>query len=507
MEVVAARRRRRRKRPVTTPVSYAPVAWKATPVPSAYELHVLKRLGCGYSRAGLEAVRAAGGIDAWLAGQLEPGSVPEDPMVDRVDSWFPALRRTPAEKAATNASGSMKAWQYGLDLANWSTLRRMYTRRPVLETMVDFWSNHLHVSTGDEKVYVHQHDYHLTLREHALGRFDDLLVAASTHPAMLLYLDNFRSTRGNPNENQGRELLELHTVGAGAGYSEDMVKDSARILSGHTVDWGGSYDYFYNPTAHTTGPVEVLGFRHDNASADGRAVAEAYLRHLAHHPSTASTLARRLAVRFVGDTPSEALVQHLAGVFLDSGTDIRATVLALVAHPEFRASAGQKVSTPVDDLVATVRALGVVSRAPTRGYGVGSFPMHLNYFHQGLKLYSWPRPDGAPETNSEWTSGVRMLRSYRMHWNLAGGYYPTIDATYPTARSRVPASRLSFAQYVDHLSRTLVGRSSTERVLRAACTATGLKPATVVTPSHALGGWMFPHVASVLLDSPEHMTR
>lgn len=343
-------------------------------------------------------------------------------MATAVDGWFPDLRRTAAQKAADNASGRKRNWQYALDLANWSSLRRMYSARPVLETMVDFWSNHLAISTADERAYVYHHDYHLTLRKHALGRFEDLLLAATTHPAMSLYLDNWRSTAAAPNENQGRELLELHTLTTDAAYTEDMVKDSARILSGYTVDWGGTYAASYDPRKHATGPVRVLGFSHPNAQSDGREVVRSYVSYLARHPATAQTFARRLALRFVSDQPSRALVDHLAGVFTSSGTDIRATLRALVAHPEFLGSAGQKVTTPLDDLVATVKALGVVARKPTKGYGAGSFPMHLNYLHQGLRLYSWPRPDGTPETNSEWTSGVRMLRSYRAHWNLAGAF-------------------------------------------------------------------------------------
>ena len=116
-------------------MSYAPSSWKATPVASAYELHVLKRLGCGWSRAGLDAVRAAGGIDTWLQRQLEPGSVPENALTQQVDSWFAVLTRTPAQKAASHNADTYRNWQYGLDLANWSTLRRMYTARPVLETL------------------------------------------------------------------------------------------------------------------------------------------------------------------------------------------------------------------------------------------------------------------------------------------------------------------------------------------------------------------------------------
>ena len=491
---------------VATASAYTPRAYTATTVPSAYELHVMKRLGCGFSRATLGAVRRAGGIDQWLEQQLDPSSVAQPAIMAEVDAWFPDLRRTPAQKAATNKSGSKYAWQYGLDLMNWNVMRRIYSFRTVQETMVDFWSNHLHISTSDDKVFTHHYAYNQMIREKALGTFEDLLVSAALHPAMLVYLDNFRSVRNAANENQGRELLELHTVGTGTGYTEDMVKDSAKLLSGWSVNWGGDYEPVYDTGAHTTGPVRVLDFTHANGSADGREATLAYLRYLAHHPATARNVAQRLAVRFVGDTPSQGLVDQLTQVFLDSGTDIKATLRALVAHPEFRASAGAKMSTPVDDFVATSRVLGVRARRPAHGAS-SSFATAANYAHGGLRLFSWPRPDGAPETNSEWTSGVRMLRSYRFHWQLAGGYYPRYDVSFVPARYRVPRTRISFDLYFDHLSRYLLGRPSTARSLQAACVATGLTPRTVVTRTHAVAGWMFPHLTSVLLDSPEHMTR
>ena len=487
----------------TRAARYVPRAYVATTIPSAYELHVMKRLGTGYSKATLAAIRRVG-IDVWLDRQLEPSMVPEAAIVANIDSWFPALRRTPAEKAATNADRSKQAWQYGLDLANWTTLRRIHSNRCVHETMVDFWSNHLHISTAEDKVFTHHFDYDATIRAHALGRFEDLLLATATHPAMSLYLDNWRSRRNAPNENQGRELLELHTVGTGAGYTEDMVKASAVLLSGYSVDWGGTYEPFYDQANHTTGPVTVLDFSHPNGSADGRPAAEAYLRHLANHPATARTVATRLAVRFVSDQPSQALVDHLAEVFMTSGTDIKATLKALIAHPEFRGSAGRKVTTPIDDLVATVRVLGSVAGQPTTS---DSFANSLQWVHGGLRLYSWPRPDGAPETDSEWTSAVRMLRSFRMHWNLSGGYYPSKDVTHRAGRTRIPQARMTFDLYVDHLCRSLLGRRSTARFLQAACVATGLTPGTVITRRHAVATWLFPHVATVLLDSPDHMTR
>ncbi len=126
-----------------------------------------------------------------------------------------------------------------------------------------------------------------------------------------------------------------------------MVKDSAKILSGYTVDWGKTYAAKYDTTRHTTGAVSVLGFSDANAAADGQAVTLAYLKYLAHHPATASHLCRKLATYFVSDSPSDELVASLAQVYLDSGTDMKAVLRTLALHPEFLTSEGQKVRTPV----------------------------------------------------------------------------------------------------------------------------------------------------------------
>ncbi|MEO5652318.1 MAG: DUF1800 domain-containing protein, partial [Marmoricola sp.] len=470
----ARARKRKKKQPRRKRPAFSPIA-----VPSAYELHVMKRLGCGFSQATFAAIRRVG-VEKWLETQLSPATVAEAPLVAAIESWFSPLRRTPAEKAATDDNDTKPAWTYENDLGNATMLRRMCSNRQLLETMVDFWSNHLHISAGADRVYLHHADYDQMLRRNALGRFDDLLVAASTHPAMSLYLDNWRSKKNAPNENQGRELLELHSVTPAAGYTEDMVKASAVLLSGYSIRTG-TYEAFYDSANHTTGAVKVLGFSHANTDPDGRAAAEAYLRYLARHPDTARTVARRMAVRFVRDQPSEELVGHLAEVFTRSGTDIRATLKALVAHPEFRTSAGQKVRTPVDDLVATARALGVTPLAPT---SENSFANALNWVHGGGQLYGWPRPDGAPETNQQWVSPGRMLRSFRMHWHLAGGYWPKQGVSYVAGSTRMPRKQMTFGLFFDHLSRSMIGRASDARSLEAACLAVDLAPGSIVTRTH-----------------------
>lgn len=478
--------------------------YRRTRVPTRAQLHMMNRMGCGYSRETWRQLRRAGGATAWFHQQLNPGRVEESARAQSLSSWFPDLQDAPSRKWLRQLRNEKAGWEYALDLANYSMLRRMYSHRQVFENMVDFWSNHLHVPSNGDLNYVHRVGYDQLIREHALGRFDELLVAASLHPAMLLFLDNWRSEKDAPNENQGRELLELHTVGRDSGYTEQMVKDSAKILSGYTVDAFETWKGYYDPRRHTTGPVRVLGFSDPNRSADGAQLAKDYLRYLAHHPATARTIARKLAVRFVSDTPSAGLVDHLAQVFRRSGTDIRATLRALVEHPEFTRSFREKVRTPVEDLVATVRVLDVHAHKPS---STKSFANAISWLHQSMVLFEWPRPDGPPDRNSAWSSATRMLSSFRMHWNLGGGWYPDHDVTYRRPASWLPQRRLRFDAYVDHLCRMFHGRPSTSRTLRAACQATGLAPHEVVSAEHAVADWLFVRLVGVLLDSPQHMSR
>jgi uncharacterized protein (DUF1800 family) len=359
-------------------------------------------------------------------------------------------------KWATVFADEKSAWEYAVDLANWSLLRRTRSSRQLHEVMTDFWSNHLHIPAIHDTAWCWRNHYDTMLRTRALGKFDDLLVAASLHPSMRLYLNNFESTKQSPNENQGRELLELHTVGRQAGYTEEMVKDSARILTGYTVAAWKDWHAYYDTSTHATGPVKVLGFGHQNADSDGRAVTKAYLRYLAHHPATARTIATKLALRFVSDSPSAELISSLAKVFRSSGTDISATLRALVAHPEFASSVDAKVRNPIEDFVATVRVLGVKAHRPTASEN--QFARSQLWMCQGQYPFQWPRPDGLPQRNAAWASASRVLNSLDMHYALCGGWVGADgSATYRSKRSWLPVDRLRFDAFVDHLCRSQVG--------------------------------------------------
>ena len=303
-------------------------------VPSRASRHIINRFSYGYTPALRSAVAKAGGGREWFNDQLAHTKV-VDTRADAMKAWFPYLRSSSRTRQKVDRDGRRNQWELSQDLVRWTILRRMLSNRQLFETMVDFWSNMLHVPAyGDGWMF--RASYDATIRRHALGKFSDLLVGASMHPAMMVFLDSARSTKQAVNENHGRELLELHSVGVGAGYSEKEVLSSARILTGYGVETWLPAAQTYYPDRHWTGPVSVLGFKSSNSDPDGRPLMRRYLRYLAAHPSTANRLAKRLAQRFVSDTPSASLIRGVARAYTKSGTDIKATLRALVDPPGLR---------------------------------------------------------------------------------------------------------------------------------------------------------------------------
>ncbi len=462
------------------------------------------RFSYGLTPALASQVRRAGGARAWFEEEL--AAPVGDPAADECASWWAHLSWDPVRLWRDSTSH-----QFAYDYQRYVLCRRIRADRQVREVMTEFWEQLLNVPTiGGETSFVHRRGYGETLRAMAFSPFREVLRAAVLHPAMLVYLDNARSTARQPNENLGRELLELHTVGIGA-YTETEVKDSARILTGWAVDtvegnpdptWAASY----RPEHHAVGAVSVLGFTHGNRSSDGRAVTEQYLDHLARHPLTARRLARRLAVKFVRDDPSEALVERLARVYLDHDTAIVPVLQALVDSPELAASAGRKVRDPAEDLVATYRVTRARIARPTQQTSAANAVL-WQARQMGLMPLAWPRPDGAPIVNDAWCNPARMLASYRIHHVVGGGYYPDDDITYRRQRAWVPPLPATYAEVVDHLSHQLLHRDATPALVRACCQVMGATPTERVTADHPLLRYGMPRVLLTVLDSPEHFLR
>jgi hypothetical protein len=177
---------------------------------------------------------------------------------------------------------------------------------------------------------------------------------------------------------------------------------------------------------------------------------------------------------------------------------------ALVASDEFLASADSKVRTPYDDVVATVRVLKINPLAPR---GITSFARAIGHVHGADQLFSWPRPDGAPQINAPWCSASRMLASYMFHWSMSGSYGPPDDVIFRTPASFLPQTNIRLDAFVDHLCRVMIGRASTPLLLQAACEATEFSPGEIVNIDHRIIQYLFGRLLGALLDSPEHMTR
>ncbi|MCE7027298.1 DUF1800 domain-containing protein [Jiella sp. CBK1P-4] len=265
---------------------------------------------------------------------------------------------------------------YEADLA--AKLDRQFTA-PIgfFERLVDFWSNHFAIEV-DKSFYTratigaYERE---AIRPHVLGRFETMLLAVARHPAMLTYLDNWlsvgvhsraatiRKDRGL-NENFGRELLELHTLGVDGGYDQADVRALANALSGWTMGLNIKRPeevgtFVFRPGMHEPGPVTVLG---TNYGQKGEEQAAAIISDLARHPATARHLSRKLVQAFVADEPPADLVARLADVYLRTDGDLFAVTKALVTSPESWEAPRSKLRSPQEFVIASVRALDVPLR-------------------------------------------------------------------------------------------------------------------------------------------------
>jgi uncharacterized protein (DUF1800 family) len=275
--------------------------------------------------------------------------------------------------------------------------------------MVDFWFNHFNVFSGKglDDVWIGSYEAQ-AIRPFALGRFRDLLFAATKHPAMLVYLDNtLSSAPGRPgargrqqglNENFAREVMELHTLGADGGYTQEDVITLARILTGWTVNPPNARAYpeyaaVFEGARHDYSPKVFLGH---SLKASGKAEGEEALDMLARSPATAHHIGFELAQYFAADDPSASLVDQLAARFLETDGNIREILRALFASREFWDSYGRKYKTPYQFVISAVRAAAVP---------IGNVRPLLGAMDQlGMPLDGCLSPDGYKNTEDAWLS-------------------------------------------------------------------------------------------------------
>jgi uncharacterized protein (DUF1800 family) len=302
------------------------------------------------------------------------------------------------------------------------------------ERLVVFWSNHFCISAnkgGPARMWAGSFERE-AIRPHVLGRFGDMLKAVEQHPAMLFFLDNQQSlgpdSRAGKNRNRGlnenlaREILELHTLGVGGGYSQEDVTSLANIITGWTYagrlgQLGAPGSFVFNANAHQPGAQRVMGKIYD---ASGVAQGEAVLADLARHPSTAKFIAAKFARHFVADDPPPALVARLADVFARTDGDLKALATALVDSDDAWKAPLSKMRSPYEFLVAAGRLLAQIPNDPGRYLGA------LNTL--GQPLWSPAGPNGFPDTNAAWAAPegikLRLDISAQIASRLADGVDP-----------------------------------------------------------------------------------
>lgn len=468
--------------------------------------HIASRFSFGVSEGLITDIGSSRSSMKWLERQFAWSAL-SDSRGDAVITWFPRLKDPASTAWANNQSDTHSAYAYGRDLCAYTLAMKVTSRRQVREVMADFWSNLLYIPMGEGRSFPWRFSYDRMIRARSLTTYRSLLRGAVVHPAMSGWLNNSSNTKNGINENLGRELLELYTVGRPAGYDEDDVKNSARLLTGFRVKVFDGFDASYDPQLHYVGPVRILGFSHPNSLKDGRAAVNAYLDYLARHPATATRLARRLCVRFVSDTPSSSIVSAVAKAYRASDTDIKATLRALVRHPEFVAARRKKVRTPTEDVVNAARVLGM---RPTGGDEQKSFPLHLLWMAEGVgqSQFGWPRPDGFPETTAIWASPARVLRSWNNHYDLAGNWWRSADVYVPPKKDQMPTAwPRTLAQLTEHQSRMLLGRSATADLKSAVASAVNVPESHSFASADAVTAWTWTLIRAAVLNLPEGMLR
>ncbi|HEX6629073.1 MAG TPA: DUF1800 domain-containing protein [Gemmatimonadaceae bacterium] len=346
--------------------------------------------------------------------------------------------------------------------------RAVGSERQLQEVMTDFWENHFNIYLAKgppEAYYLVDFDQNV-IRPNALGKFRDLLEAVAKSPAMLFYLDNARSmadstrpTLETPkrvrlvplrrgrfgrvlsggvvaipgqmptpqqrraqglNENYGRELLELHTLGVDGGYTQQDVINVARAFTGWTIvppAQGGGF--IFRPQVHDAGEKVVLG--HRLAAGRGMEDGEDVLDILSRSPATAHFIAFKLARRFVTDTPSKALVDHAAQIFLRTDGDIREVLRTIITSPEFFSQRAfrSKVKSPFEVVVSAARAMNAQPDSTPRSAQIVAY--------LGQPIFGHQAPNGWPETGDAWMNTGAILNRINFGMAAAAGLLPGVS--------------------------------------------------------------------------------
>ena len=363
------------------------------------------------------------------------------------------------ERKSLNEQGNKLAYE----AARREILRALYSPAQLQEQLTWFWLNHFSVFQYKANDPWLVGDYaERAIRPNALGHFRDLVLATLTHPAMLQYLDNAQNAAGHINENYARELMELHTLGVGSGYTQQDIQELARVLTGVGINASGNEPrlkpqwrplyrhqgaFEFNPARHDFGSKTVLGKRLDGSGFDE---VEQAVDLLVAQPACAQFVSRKLAVYFVSDDPPRTLTDRMAKTFQKTHGDIVVVLETLFKSKELEASLGAKFKDPMHYVVSTLRL--AYDGKPI----VNTHPV-VNWLNAlGEPLFGRQTPDGYPLTESGWASSGQISRRFEIARAIGSGndglFEPEDGSAALTTGFPELSSRLYFAAVEPYLS-------------------------------------------------------
>ncbi len=462
----------------------------ASPAFAVSDLALVNRIGWGETAGGTPLA----GQGAWLRQQLHPAA--DDGLPPQVQAQIEAMdisreslaqligdvrdlqQKAQKRKGTPDYDAAQKTYQQRLNelyrqAQTRSLLRDIYSKNQLQEQLTWFWFNHFNVHAQKGEIRAMVGDYEdKAIRAHALGKFGDLLAATVIHPAMLQYLDNAQNAAGHINENYAREIMELHTLGVGSGYSQRDVQELARILTGLGLNLSGKppggsqsggfrLDFqddprnqnltLFNAKRHDFGDKQFLGttIKGDGVNEIATAVAI-----LAVEPPTAHFVSRQLAQYFCCDAPPERLVNAMAATWKRGNGDIAQVLATLFASPEFGASLGRKFKDPMQYAVSAVRAV-------YGGQPIANTQPIINWLNRmGEPLFGHETPDGYPLTAATWSGPGEMATRFEIAQQIGGGAKalfkpPSSDPNDATPPPATPLPVLQQTAYYTELTPSL----------------------------------------------------
>jgi len=459
-------------------------------------VHLLRRFTYGPTKDLVSEVSKIG-ADTWFEKQLDHLKISDTEVNSYIAKWdvFNLVHKDMnylwplAESEGDIAKGQIFNSNHlsGRVLHLYTLIQQTHSDRQIFEMMVEFWHDHFNITTlGDETKDGHL-DWHTNdwnkrvIRQHALGKFEDLLQATALHPAMIVYLDGELSTKGLPNENYGRELLELHTVTPKSGYTQADIIDASKLFSGLRVKWPERYYQrgkkdridgnnklidvlpfatMLHEERQNYGTFKIMGWQKTVTSIDQVMPAiKSLLTHLAAHPETAKTIALKLGRRFVEDVPSQQFIKDISATYTASGGDIKTVLRAVYKHPDFKNAVGRKLKRPGEDYVSVARTLNVwpnFTRAQkwkgiTKEFGYPAVvPDELK--RMGHAPLSWPFPDGYPDVAANWVNANYQL----LRWNVYGHFIRGNTWDEPSMEKLFPSRETNLDKQIDQVAQILL---------------------------------------------------